>query len=63
MSFTAWAHSHARSILFLLGALALAGAGRKFFPAGRAFSAGQFFRASALRSMRVIGQPSRWRLR
>src|SRR5437773_4343628 len=26
MSFTAWAHSHARSILFLLGALALAGA-------------------------------------
>src|ERR1700730_5135550 len=26
MSFTAWAHGHARSILFLLGALALAGA-------------------------------------
>src|SRR5881275_1279839 len=26
MSFSAWAHSHARSILFLLGALALAGA-------------------------------------
>src|SRR6266513_3003347 len=26
MSFTAWAHSHARSILFLLGSLALAGA-------------------------------------
>src|SRR5213076_3301523 len=26
MSFTAWAHSHARSILFLLGALVLAGA-------------------------------------
>ncbi len=26
MSFTAWAHSHSRSILFLLGALALAGA-------------------------------------
>src|SRR5438046_10048427 len=26
MSFTAWAHSHARSILFLLSALALAGA-------------------------------------
>src|SRR5213082_2182724 len=26
MSFTAWVHSHARSILFLLGALALAGA-------------------------------------
>src|SRR5438067_13230296 len=25
MSFTAWAHSHARSILFLLSALALAG--------------------------------------
>src|SRR5438445_4767457 len=25
MSFTGWAHSHARSILFLLGALALAG--------------------------------------
>ncbi len=30
MSFTAWAHSHARSILFLLGALALAGAGASF---------------------------------
>src|SRR5260370_14999554 len=26
MSFTAWAHSHARSILFLLAALAMAGA-------------------------------------
>jgi len=26
MSFTAWTHSHARSILFLLGAFALAGA-------------------------------------
>src|SRR5207249_12216797 len=26
MSFSAWAHSHARSILFLFGALALAGA-------------------------------------
>jgi len=26
MSFTAWAHSHARSILFLLAALAIAGA-------------------------------------
>jgi CzcA family heavy metal efflux pump len=30
MSFTAWAHSHARSILFLLGALALAGAVASF---------------------------------
>src|SRR5207245_6078622 len=26
MTFAAWAHSHARSILFLLGALAVAGA-------------------------------------
>ena len=31
MSFSAWAHSHARSILFLLGALALAGAVASFF--------------------------------
>ena len=31
MSFTGWAHSHARSILFLLGALALAGAVASFF--------------------------------
>jgi CzcA family heavy metal efflux pump len=31
MSFTAWAQSHARSILFLLGALALAGAIAGFF--------------------------------
>src|SRR5438093_13645343 len=30
MSFTAWAHSHARSILFLLGAFALAGAVASF---------------------------------
>src|SRR3989440_3323305 len=30
MSFTAWAHSHARSILFLLSALALAGAVASF---------------------------------
>src|SRR5438045_3484345 len=30
MSFSAWAHSHARSILFLLGALALAGAVASF---------------------------------
>ena len=30
MSFTAWAHSHARSILFLLGALTLAGAVASF---------------------------------
>src|SRR5438046_6955403 len=30
MNFTAWAHSHARSILFLLGALALAGAVASF---------------------------------
>src|SRR4030088_1424158 len=30
MSFTAWAHGHARSILFLLGALALAGAVASF---------------------------------
>src|SRR5881398_892094 len=30
MSFTAWAHSHARSILFLLGTLALAGAVASF---------------------------------
>ena len=30
MSFTAWAHSHAHSILFLLGALALAGAVASF---------------------------------
>ncbi len=30
MSFTAWAHSHTRSILFLLGALALAGAVASF---------------------------------
>src|SRR5207253_384935 len=30
MSFAAWAHSHARSILFLLGALALAGAVASF---------------------------------
>src|SRR6266487_2844756 len=30
MSFTAWAHSHARSILFLLAALALAGAVASF---------------------------------
>src|SRR5437660_9394085 len=30
MSFTGWAHSHARSILFLLGALALAGAVASF---------------------------------
>src|SRR6266705_486418 len=30
MSFTAWTHSHARSILFLLGAFALAGAGANF---------------------------------
>jgi CzcA family heavy metal efflux pump len=30
MSFTAWAHSHARSILFLLGSLALAGAVASF---------------------------------
>ncbi len=30
MSFTAWAHSHARSILFLLGALAVAGAVASF---------------------------------
>src|SRR5947209_3774989 len=30
MSFTAWTHSHARSILFLLGALALAGAVASF---------------------------------
>src|SRR5207247_11333816 len=30
MSFTAWAHSHARSILFLLGALALARAVASF---------------------------------
>ena len=30
MSFTAWAHSHTRSILFLLGALALAGAAASF---------------------------------
>src|SRR6266478_5037153 len=31
MSFSAWAHSHTRSILFLLGALALAGAAASFF--------------------------------
>src|SRR5438270_172874 len=31
MSFSAWAHGHARSILFLLGALALAGAVASFF--------------------------------
>ncbi len=30
MSFSAWAHSHARSILFLLGALAIAGAVASF---------------------------------
>jgi CzcA family heavy metal efflux pump len=30
MSFTAWVHSHARSILFLLGAVALAGAFESF---------------------------------
>src|SRR5881398_1681782 len=30
MNFTAWAHSHARSILFLLGSLALAGAVASF---------------------------------
>jgi len=30
MNFTAWAHSHARSILFLLGAFALAGAFASF---------------------------------
>src|SRR5258708_18982104 len=30
MSLTAWAHGHARSILFLLGALALAGAVASF---------------------------------
>src|SRR5438046_7622820 len=30
MNFTAWAHSHARSILFLLGALVLAGAVASF---------------------------------
>src|SRR2546430_13805036 len=30
MNFTAWAHSHARSILFLLGALAVAGAVASF---------------------------------
>src|SRR5947199_9439803 len=30
MSFSAWAHSHARSILFLLGTLALAGAVASF---------------------------------
>src|SRR5438128_4610678 len=30
MSFTAWAHGHARSILFLLGTLALAGAVASF---------------------------------
>jgi len=30
MSFTAWAHSHARSILFLLGAFSLAGAVASF---------------------------------
>src|SRR5467141_4830593 len=30
MSFTAWTHSHARSILFLLGAFALAGAFASF---------------------------------
>src|SRR2546428_2610518 len=30
MNFTAWAHSHARSILFLLGTLALAGAVASF---------------------------------
>src|SRR5436305_5532387 len=30
MSFSAWAHSHARSILFLLGALAVAGAVASF---------------------------------
>src|SRR5437879_13202840 len=30
MSFTAWAHSHARSILFLLGGFALAGAVASF---------------------------------
>src|SRR5438034_10006449 len=30
MTFTAWAHSHARSILFLLGSLALAGAVASF---------------------------------
>src|SRR5256884_2030995 len=42
MSFTAWAHSHARSILFLLGALALAGAVASFSLPVALFPQGSF---------------------
>jgi len=58
MSFTAWAHGHARSILFLLGALALAGAAASVsLPV--ALSRKSVFHASALPLMLATDRPSR----
>src|SRR5438477_9988558 len=54
MSFTAWAHSHARSILFLLGTLALAGAVASF-----ALPVGLFPRVSFPRVRITLGAGDR----